>query len=89
MYTAYQSATDRDASPTVSLVEELHEEVAFLREELRREREARVEERIPELEAQRETRDGPERASDRAEVPPEPQELAQQRSWLYRFFFGP
>jgi hypothetical protein len=63
-----QSATDRDASLTVPLVEEMREEVTFLREELRREREARVEEkrrhdtivlqlarRIPELEAQRET----------------------------------
>ena len=109
---ADQSATDRDASPTVSLVEEMREQVAFLREELRREREARVEEkrrhdtivlqlaqRIPELEAQRETgpetRDSPERASKRADkdkdndVPPEPQESAQHRSWLYRFFFGP
>ena len=47
--------------------------------------------RIPELEAASEPRESPETASkgtDRGEAPPE-QEPAQQRSWLYRFFFGP
>ena len=83
--------------------------MAFLREELRREREARVEEkrrhdtivlqlaqRIPELEAHRETtpepRDAHDTASDgtdRGAVSPERQKPVQQRSWLYRFFFGP
>jgi len=42
---ADKSATDRDSSSTVPLVDEMREEVAFLREELRREREARVEEK--------------------------------------------
>jgi hypothetical protein len=99
------SATDRDGAPTVALVEEMHEEVAFLREELRREREARVEEkrrhdtivlqlaqRIPELEPSPEPRDAREATSegtDMGTVPPEKQEDAQRRSWLSRFFFGP
>jgi hypothetical protein len=100
-----QSPTDRDGSPTVALVEEMREEVAFLREELRREREARVEEkrrhdtivlqlaqRIPELEPSSEPRDAREATSEGKNigtVPPEEQEDAQRRSWLSRFFFGP
>ena len=90
-----QSATDRDASPTVPLVEEMREEVAFLREELRREREARVEEkrrhdtivlqlaqRIPELEATPEPRGdpvSPSKDSTNGESP-EP----ERRSWWRR-----
>lgn len=57
-------------------------------------------ERIPEIEPPRpanpkatpEPRDAPETAAggtDGVEVPPESQEPAQRRSWLYRFFFGP
>jgi DNA-binding transcriptional MerR regulator len=44
------------------------------------------------LESPPELQDGPETASedtDRREVPPEPQEPTERRSWLYRFFFGP
>lgn len=90
-----QSATDRDASPTVPLVEEMREEVAFLREELRREREARVEEkrrhdtivlqlaqRIPELEATSEPRGDPVSPSEDSTngESPEP----ERRSWWRR-----
>ena len=90
-----QSATDRDLSPTVPLVEEMREEVAFLREELRREREARVEEkrrhdtivlqlaqRIPELEATPEPRGDPASPSEDSTngESPEP----EQRSWWRR-----
>jgi hypothetical protein len=31
----------------------------------------------------------PTEATDRGDVPPEPQEPSQRRSWLHRFFFGP
>ena len=55
---------------------------------------AQLTQRIPELPSvtSQEQRDAPERASedrDSGERPPEPQEPAQRRSWLYRFFFGP
>lgn len=57
---------------------------------------AQLAQRIPELsvassQESTEPRDVPEtvsKDSDRGEVP-EPQEPAQRRSWLYRFFFGP
>jgi hypothetical protein len=82
-------------------LDDLREEVAFLREELRREREARVEEkrrhdtivlqlahRIPELETPRNERESPERASEGAGSgdAPEAQEPPQRRSWWKRFF---
>jgi len=86
-------------------VEELREEVAFLREELRREREARVEEkrrhdtivlqlaqRIPELEAPAAARGEYETASEHragGDTPESSQEPVQRRPWLYRFLFGP
>ena len=44
------------------------------------------------LERPPEPRDVPETVPEgtaRGEVPPEPQEATQRRSWLYRFFFGP
>jgi hypothetical protein len=56
---------------------------------------AALTERIPELPSpatSQEHRDAPETASesaDRVDVPPQPQEPPQRRSWLYRFFFGP
>ena len=55
---------------------------------------AQLAQRIPELPStpSLERRDVPETASegtDRVEVPAEPQEPTQRRSWLYRFFFGP
>jgi len=59
-----------------------------LREQAERERDRLS----AELEALREARDVPEKASegpDRSEVSPEHQEDVQRRSWLYRFFFGP
>lgn len=48
--------------------------------------------RVPELEAPRETRDAPETASPRGDggtAPEDAHEPPQPRSWLYRFFFGP
>jgi hypothetical protein len=86
--------TDR---PTVSLVEEMREEVVFLREELPRERDARVEEkrphdaivpqlaqRIPELEAHRETapevREGHETASPQFDRGTSPKTLRSPHS---------
>ncbi len=80
--------------------------MAFLRGELRWEREVRVEEkrrhdtivlqlaqRIPELEAPRDDRDGPETVSEGGgngdDVYQGSKEPTQSRSWLYRFFFGP
>jgi hypothetical protein len=48
--------------------------------------------RIPELEASPEPREGQVTASeaaDKSTPPPEQQEPSQRRSWLYRFFFGP
>src|SRR5829696_7858358 len=48
--------------------------------------------RIPELEAAQEPRDGPLRASEEADngkAPSKQQEPSQRRSWWHRFFFGP
>ena len=59
-----------------------------LREQAERERDKLA----ARLEALTEERDAPETASedaDRVDVPPEPQEPLERRSWLYRFFFGP
>jgi hypothetical protein len=53
---------------------------------------AQLTQRIPELEAAPEPREAPETASehmDEENVPKEPQEPAQRRSWLSKFFFGP
>jgi hypothetical protein len=55
---------------------------------------AQLTQRIPELPSgsPQESPDTPEVATedaDRGDVPPEPQEPSQQRSWLSRFFFGP
>jgi hypothetical protein len=81
------------------LLDVLRDEVTHLRDQLDRERDASAElrrivaglvQRVPELEAAPETRDAPETASQRpakAEVPPEPQEPVQRRSW-WRQFFG-
>lgn len=75
--------------------------IATLKEQLEAERNAHAEtrriaytlaQRVPELEAAQEPRDASETASEgegRGEVPPEPHEPVQRRSWLYRFFFGP
>jgi predicted ArsR family transcriptional regulator len=55
---------------------------------------AQLAQRIPQLPqaSSPESRGDPEAApdsTDRGEIPPEPQEPTQRRSWLYRFFFGP
>src|SRR5215207_3478039 len=55
---------------------------------------AQLTQRIPELPSgsPQESPDTPEVATedaDSGDVPPEPQEPSQQRSWLSRFFFGP
>jgi hypothetical protein len=87
------------------LVESLRDQVSYLRDQLDQERGANREnrrllaaalERIPELEAPRESSPDEARAATTAskdsgnrDVPPEPQEPLQRRSWLYRFFFGP
>ncbi len=82
---------DRD-----ELVEELRDRVRALEDANRENRRiiAALTSRIPEIEppASPEPRDAPETATEgegRGEVPPESQEPAQHRSWLYRFFFGP
>lgn len=92
---------EEDDSPvrygTEELVESLQDQIGFLRRELERKDAIllRMAERIPELEASTalsEPRDAFETASDgthKGDVPPEPQEPSQQRSWFYRFFFGP
>ena len=87
-------------SKTVSDVDQdkytrsLEDQIDFLRRELERKDTIimSLTQRIPELEASPEQREAHMTASEgegRGDVPPEPQEPAQRRSWLYRFFFGP
>lgn len=76
------------------LVGDLRGQIDWLRREVERKDTIimQMAQRIPELEAASEPRESPETASkgaDRGEAPSEQQEPAQQRSWLYRFFFGP
>ncbi|MCA1716788.1 MAG: helix-turn-helix domain-containing protein [Actinobacteria bacterium] len=76
------------------LVSEMRGQIDWLRREVERKDTIimSLTQRIPELEAPPELRDAPETSSggtDGVEVPPEVQEPAQHRSWLYRFFFGP
>jgi hypothetical protein len=83
------------------LVEELRDRVRSLETQLDHERQANREnrhiiaglvQRVPAIEAAPDERESPVRATedtDKADVPPEQQEDAQRRSWLYRFFFGP
>jgi hypothetical protein len=72
----------------------LEDQIDFLRRELER-KDAIImtmAQRIPELEAPTEPRESDISASEErggADVPPEPQEPSERRSWLYRFFFGP
>ena len=91
-----------DGQTTVALVDSLQEQVEFLRQQLQQEREANREnrrllaaalERIPAIEAPPDTSPEP---SEPPTTPSEPrsdtqavQEEGKQRSWLYRFFFGP
>ena len=91
-----QTGTRSEAQ--AELVDSLLDQVAYMREQLAEEREARrradtiiaqlsqanaaLAQRVPELEAPPEPREGHATA-------PEQQEPSQRRSWLYRFFFGP
>jgi hypothetical protein len=89
------------AQPDAALLEALRDQIEMLRTELEdRKEEARrkdaiimsLSQRIPELEAPSEPREASETAAEDAskgDVPPEPQEPARRRSWLYRFFYGP
>jgi excisionase family DNA binding protein len=72
----------------------LEDQIAFLRQELERKDAILMSlaQRIPELEASSELQENPEIATedaDRGDVPQQPREPSQQRSWLSRFFFGP
>jgi hypothetical protein len=95
-----------EAHPMVANLREHNADLRDQVDHLRRELDTRNEEirrkdtilmamtqRIPELEATPETRNGPETVAEDSgggeEVPPERQEPAERRSWLYRFFFGP
>lgn len=88
------------------LVESLIDQLAYMREQLAEEREARrradtiiaqlthanatLAQRVPELEAATEQREGHVTASEEADkgtAPPEQQEPSQRRSW-WRAFFG-
>lgn len=82
-----------DDIPVVSdsLISAKDETIRVLSEQLEVERTASAElrrivaglvQRVPELEAAPEPRSG-------TPTPPEQQEPTEQRSWLYRFFFGP
>jgi hypothetical protein len=82
------------------LVGELRERVRSLETQLDHERQANREnrrllaaalERIPAIEAgdEQESPVTATEGTDRGKAPPEQQEDAERRSWLYRFFFGP
>lgn len=94
-----RSITDRPTNqPTeqTALVDILHEQVAYLREQLDQEREANREnrriiaglvQRVPELEPASEPRESPETAAEATtEGGGEASGQEQRRSWLYRFF---
>jgi hypothetical protein len=77
--------TERAESSQREALEHRLDTERLLKEQAERERD----ELAAELEALREARDTPETASegtDRGEIPPEPQEPVQRRSWLHRFF---
>ena len=87
------SKTDQDEGQD-KYTRSLEDQIDFLRRELERKDTIimSLAQRIPELEASSELRDTPDAATghaDRGDVPPEPQEPSQRRSWLHRFFFGP
>jgi len=84
-----------------AVVEVLREQLSRTWEQLEAEREANREnrriiaglvQRVPELEAVQKPRESPVTApeeSDNGRVGAEAQKPSEQRSWLYRFFFGP
>src|ERR671910_372856 len=72
----------------------LEDQIAFLRRELERKDTIimSLTQRIPELEASPEPREGHGTDTEEASkdtASPEQQEPSQRRSWLHRFFFGP
>jgi hypothetical protein len=90
--------TPNQTSEQTALVEVLHEQVAYLREQLDQEREANREnrriiaglvQRVPELESAPKPPESPETATEGTAKGGEASKQEQQRSWLYRFFFGP
>ena len=98
-----KTSTDSSVDESTDvLVDELRDRVSFLEEELRRKDTILMSlvQRVPELEPPRdapaqvtsEPRDPSKSYPEDAvggDVPPKPQEAPQQRSLLYRFFFGP
>jgi excisionase family DNA binding protein len=100
-----ESKTDQDngqdvGSKTVSdasqdkYTRSLEDQVDFLRRELERKDTIimSLTQRIPELEASPEPREGhvtASEAADKSTPPLEQQEPSQRRTWLHRFFFGP
>ena len=87
-----ESKTVSDADQ-VKYTRSLEDQIDFLRRELERKDTIimSLTQRIPELVASPEQREAHMTASEgegRGDIPPEPQEPAQRRSWLYRFFFG-
>ena len=81
-----------------TLISEMRSRIDFLEEEMRRKDAIlmNMTEAMKALTApkeasseERESRDTASGSTDRGEVYTEPQESAQPRSWLYRFFFGP
>jgi hypothetical protein len=91
-----QSSTEADDGPQQvpdqsELVGDLRGQIEWLRREVERKDTIimQMAQRIPELEPASEQREASEKASeatDRGDVPPEPQEPSQRRSWLARFF---
>jgi excisionase family DNA binding protein len=76
------------------LLEAYRDQVDFLRRELERKDTLLMSlmQRVPELEPAPEPREAaaaPPESTSKGDSPTEPQEPAQRRSWLYRFFFGP
>jgi excisionase family DNA binding protein len=96
-----RSIADQTTNQTTeqpALVDVLREQVAYLREQLDQEREANREnrriiaglvQRVPELEPASEPRESPEAATEATAKGGEASGHEQQRSRLYRFFFGP
>src|SRR5215216_3608159 len=89
-----ESKTDQDEGQD-KYTRSLEDQIEFLRQELERKDTIimSLTQRIPELEASAEPREGPETASEKPfnthHAPQESQEPSQSRSWLHRFFFGP
>jgi hypothetical protein len=90
--------TTNQTTEQTALVDVLHEQVAYLREQLDKEREANREnrriiaglvQRVPELEPASEPRESAETVAEATAKGGEASGQEQRRSWLYRFFFGP